>query len=171
MGFSSWQHYCTAFSSGRQPNFAALNRGRHLCSAGWPSGWALAHILVLYLFLYYTDRVLLQNRLSWYGRVFRKDENVWVKNAWIMKWNVWYLEEAGQRKPGVRLQPKTWTWQLNENTVDCSTTATISRPFFGDHLGELVPEENFWTLWCKGRLTEADTLTIWLGATPSELTN
>jgi len=24
-------------SSGRQPNFAALNRGRHLCSAGWPS--------------------------------------------------------------------------------------------------------------------------------------
>jgi len=30
-----------------------------------------------------------------------------------------------------------------------------------------VPEENFWTLWCKGRLTEADTLTIRLGATPS----
>jgi len=23
-----------------------LNRGRHLCSAGRPSGWALAHILV-----------------------------------------------------------------------------------------------------------------------------
>jgi len=33
-------------SSGRQPNFAALNRGRHLCSAGLPSRWALAHILV-----------------------------------------------------------------------------------------------------------------------------
>ena len=28
----------------RQPNFAALNRGRHLCSAGRPSRWALAHI-------------------------------------------------------------------------------------------------------------------------------
>ena len=27
---------------------AALNRGRHLCSAGRPSGWALAHILVIY---------------------------------------------------------------------------------------------------------------------------
>jgi len=26
-----------------------------------------------------------------------------------------------------------------------------------DHPGEPVPEENFWTLWCKGRLTEADT--------------
>ena len=30
--------------SGRQPNFAALNRGRHLYSAGRPSRWALAHI-------------------------------------------------------------------------------------------------------------------------------
>ena len=30
----------------RQPNFAALNSGRHLYSAGRPSRWALAHILV-----------------------------------------------------------------------------------------------------------------------------
>jgi len=33
-------------SNGRQPNFAALNRGRHLCSAGRQSRWALSHILV-----------------------------------------------------------------------------------------------------------------------------
>jgi len=32
------------YSSGRQPNFAALNRGRHLYSAGRSSHWALAHI-------------------------------------------------------------------------------------------------------------------------------
>ena len=45
--FASWQRYCTALLyCGRQPNFAALNRGRHLYSAGWPSRWALAHILV-----------------------------------------------------------------------------------------------------------------------------
>jgi len=31
-------------SSGRQPYFAALNRGRHLYSAGQSSRWALAHI-------------------------------------------------------------------------------------------------------------------------------
>jgi len=31
-------------SSERQPNFATLNRGRHLYSAGGPSRWALAHI-------------------------------------------------------------------------------------------------------------------------------
>ena len=42
---------------------------------------------------------------------------------------------------------------------------------FWDHPGEPVPEENLWTLWCKGRLTEADTPTIWLGATPSGLTS
>jgi len=47
-GFATWQRYCTASSSGRQPNFAALNRGHHLCSAWRQSGWALAHILVLY---------------------------------------------------------------------------------------------------------------------------
>ena len=41
-------------------------------------------------------------------------------------------------------------------------------PFSGTPPGEPVPEENFWTLWCKGRLTEADTPTIWLGATPPD---
>jgi len=50
-------------------------------------------------------------------------------------------------------------------------TTTILRPFFRDHPGEPVPEENFWTLWYKGRLTEADILTIQLGATPSGLTS
>ena len=44
---------------------------------------------------------------------------------------------------------------------------TVLRPFFRDHPGEPVPEENFWTLWCKGRLTEADKPIIRLGATPS----
>jgi len=38
-------------SSGRQPNFAAFSRGRHLYSAGRPSRWASTHILVLLLLL------------------------------------------------------------------------------------------------------------------------
>ena len=50
-------------------------------------------------------------------------------------------------------------------------TTTVLRPFFRDHLDEPVPEENFWTLWCKGRLLEADTPTIWLGITPFGLTS
>jgi len=37
-------------STGRQQNLAALNRGRHLYSAGRPSPWALARILDLYNF-------------------------------------------------------------------------------------------------------------------------
>jgi len=49
-------------------------------------------------------------------------------------------------------------------------TTTVLWHFFQEHPGEPVPKQNFWTLWCKGRLTEADTLTIWLGATPSGLT-
>jgi len=40
-----------ASSSGRQPKFAALNRGRHLCLAERPSRWALAHILVVVVFV------------------------------------------------------------------------------------------------------------------------
>ena len=50
-------------------------------------------------------------------------------------------------------------------------TTTILRSFFWDHPEEPVPEQNFWTLWCKGRLTEADTPTIRLSATPSGLTS
>ena len=46
LNFIAW--HC---SSGRQPNFAALNRGRRLYSAGWPSRWALAHILVIIVLL------------------------------------------------------------------------------------------------------------------------
>jgi len=52
-----------------------------------------------------------------------------------------------------------------------NTHTTVLRPFFRDHPDKPVPEENFWTLWCKGRLIEADTPTIWLGATPSGLSS
>jgi len=52
-----------------------------------------------------------------------------------------------------------------------TTTTTVLQPFFQGHPGEPVPEKNFWTLWCKGRLTEADTQNILLGATPSRLTS
>ena len=55
-------------------------------------------------------------------------------------------------------------------TTPHHTTTSVLRPYFRDHLGEPVLEEDFWTLWCKGRLTEADTLTIRLGATPAGLT-
>jgi len=72
MGFASWQRYCAASSSGRQPDFAALNRGRHLCSAGRPSRWALAHILACfclslkYLWNGWTDCAKFTGKHGWY---------------------------------------------------------------------------------------------------------
>jgi len=58
-------------------------------------------------------------------------------------------------------------WYLTRTT---HTHTTILRPFFLDHPGQPVPEENFRTLWCK-ELTKVDTPTIWPGATPSGLTS
>jgi len=49
------------------------------------------------------------------------------------------------------------------------TYITVLRPFFRDHPGEPVPEEIFWTFTVQGKITEADTLTIWVGTTPSGL--
>jgi len=40
---------------------------------------------------------------------------------------------------------------------------------FRDHPGEPVPEEIFWTFIVQGKITEADTPTIWVGATSSRL--
>jgi len=52
---------------------------------------------------------------------------------------------------------------------------TPLQPFYGPFTGTTrlsqCQKRNFWTLWCKGRLTEADTLTIRLGATPSGLSS
>jgi len=43
---------------GREPNFAALNRGRHLYLEGRPSHWALAHILVASVFTILWDNLV-----------------------------------------------------------------------------------------------------------------
>jgi len=53
----------------------------------------------------------------------------------------------------------------NVTAVTTTVSHTYTQPFHGPFL----PEENFWTLWCKERLTEADTPTIRLGTTPSGL--
>jgi len=50
-------------------------------------------------------------------------------------------------------------------------TTIVLRPFLRYHPGEPVPEENFGTLWRKGRLTETHTPTIRLDATTSGLSS
>jgi len=54
LGFVTARHS----SSGRQPNFEALNRGRHQCSAGQPSRWALGHISSFCPFLKHAHTIL-----------------------------------------------------------------------------------------------------------------
>jgi len=66
---------------------------------------------------------------------------------------------------------KSKEWKIRAVKLYHHHTTTVLRPFFRDRPGEPAPEENFWTLWCKGRLTEADTPTIRLDATPSGLTS
>jgi len=56
----------------------------------------------------------------------------------------------------------------------CQIFLLALQPFYGPFSGTTWVsrcQKNFWTLWCKGRLTEADTQTIRLGATPSVLTS
>ena len=73
-------------------------------------------------------------------------------------------------------QRQSWIYTAHNRKVSNALyTLPLLQPFYGpffrDHPDEPVPEQNYCNLWCKGRLTEADTLTIQLGATPSRLTS
>jgi len=64
---------------------------------------------------------------------------------------------------------------INNKYLNRFTTTVLPQPFYGPFSETTqvsrCQKRNLWTLWCKGRLTEADTPTIRLGATPSELTS
>ena len=98
MGFASSQRYCTASSSGRQPNFAALNRGRHLWSAGRPSRWALAHIQIVTIII--TNIVIIHE--------FASDH---TQTQWVLG--------CCQQKTISYLQP--WLFQICISAGKCST--------------------------------------------------
>ena len=55
-------------SSERQPNYVALNRALHLCSAGRPSRWALAHISSFMSDACYTCRIAIKELEMTSGR-------------------------------------------------------------------------------------------------------
>ena len=83
------------------------------------------------------------------------------------------LTSAHLHHPPIFYRPHALPAAQPKSVQALNTTPHHNRfmALFRDHPGEPVPEENFWTLWCKGRLTEADTLTIRLGGTPSRLTS
>jgi len=63
--------------------------------------------------------------------------------------------QVRNRKTGV-----LYSYSVINYATMTTTTTTGLWPFFRDHLGQPVLEENFWTLWYKGKLTEAETPTI-----------
>ena len=92
-------------SSGRQPNFAALNKGRHLCSAGRPSRFALAHILVLImLFIWWLVSIAILLFCGFFD-YFRVSCVLWwlynvhcVSGKWGRNWNP-FKHNVPQQKP------------------------------------------------------------------------
>ena len=68
-------------SSGRQQNFAALSRGCHLYSAGRPSRWALAHILVAFV-----QQAFSSPELLWVGVRFFQKRNSGISGVGLSGW-------------------------------------------------------------------------------------
>jgi len=105
---------------------------------------------------------------------------VLFQNRWRLKTQI---KPNNLCSPGKRpLKRRWWRWRQrrinNQNKTNTEQTEEVQPPhcnrftaLFPDHPGEPVPEENFWTLWCKGRLTEADTSIIRLGATSSGISS
>ena len=98
-------------------------------------------------------------------QILSQNQTAWISCIQLKLWPfLWYF---------CLFWPKfvAMATSLTHTHAHTHTHTTVLQPFFQDHSGETVPEENFWTLWCKGRLTVSDTLTIQLGATPSGLTS
>jgi len=147
-----------------------VNRDECVCLCVCPTGYLWNHRHDLYQFFVHTayvrGSVLLRyvdDRLHRLlaGRGWRDCTAQTKCNLWLPCANYFLLQHTKNHDDS----------QIFDTTVPHHHTTTVLRPFFPDHPGEPVPEQNFWTSWCKGRLTEANTLTIRLGATPSWLTS
>ena len=89
-----------------------------------------------------------------------------------MTWRSWHRKQNAARHTELTcINIVKCRSTVTSRSCAVSTVAMEDSLFFRDHPSELVPEENFWTLWYKGRFTEADIPTIRLGATPSVLTS
>jgi len=95
----------------------------------------------------------------------------WSGRWWAGSGTSWTICKSFAACCRETITPVPHHFRVSMYVIQSTTTTTILRPFLWDHSSEPVPEENFWTLWCTGRLTQADTLTIRLDATPSGLTS
>ena len=74
-------------------------------------------------------------------------------------WFSWAAMYSGVKPVYNSSRHPTINFLLTDITLNCHVIQPqpFYDSFFQDHPGEPAPEANFWTLWCKGRLTEADT--------------
>jgi len=138
---------------------AALNRGHHLYSAGRPSRWALAHILVTEI----KQGIILSNKCAWKSTVNQK---LFRQIKLFSTWNNFEIQtrfhmtmEDGiiRYKLHVRVTPQT---SSNKPKYDqfcpyqCSLTHTHNRfydSFSGTAQVSQCQKKSCWTLWCIGR--------------------
>ena len=127
-------------SSERQANFVALNRGRHLCSAGRPSRWALAHILVSYK-LQFSPRSVLSPPCVQY--VYWTTGSLLVSASQVLVAN----KNFGNFRSREFLVSNTEKWLLDEGGCPCrqsscawcSAARSCSRPSGSVRCGENTP--------------------------------
>ena len=124
---------------------------------------------------------------AWHTMHSKRESRFCISCSFTLWWRWQYIQQhwlAAAKQLIVNLYCHQQQLTLLAHTPEClmifssilsQTPTTTPQPFFGPFSGttwgEPVPEENFWTLWLKGRLSEADTLTIRLGTTPSGLTS
>jgi len=87
-------------SSGRQPNLAASKRGRHLYSAGRPSRWASAHILV-YIF----SACMCQHRCNYRLCALTAPNAVSAETLSKFHNGSYYINWMGKKQPPLMMLP------------------------------------------------------------------
>ena len=126
-------------SSERQPSYAALNRGRHLCLAGRPSRWALAHI----------SSFLLRNcccQIAWW--TFDdgvRSLTITSEIASALQWKYCQVTHSVWKLTKFQLLMKSDAENEYGSRLLCFSTTTriVLRPFDRDYPDEPVPEETF----------------------------
>ena len=104
--------------------------------------------------------------LSWHTMCHFGDVSVQNHQLWLYHHGqpIWtkFTKKQEQKTTEKYLQTNP---NKNKNvlvkTAKHTNTTSVLWPFFQDHPGEPVPEDYLRILWCKGRLSEADTQTIW----------
>ena len=146
-------------SSGRQPNFAALNRGRHLYSAGRPSRWALAHICSYLAITFRRERITSNKLKHMYKYNYTTFFNITSLDLNIIE-NVWHIIK-------LKLQSETEVIKTRAKLIDTVCRIWRSHPAaYIQNLYASIPRGLHSITLTKGFPTKYWTFELW-GKIPS----